>query len=528
MTKILVIDDETIIRERLKLLLEMDGFEACYAESGHAGLEIFEKENHEIVLLDIKMPGIDGFEVLKCIKERSMSTEVIIMTGHGTLESAIEALRKGAFDYLTKPVDYDEMLISIQRALEKQDMVKKLEENRIAIEKVNNYINSIIGSMIDALIVFNKDGNIQTVNQAACNLTGYNETDLKSKKINSLIVEDIYSDGRFEDLSVIGFIQRFDVTLKSKSNENIPVSMACSLLNDSEGNIFGIVAIVRDMRMLMKLFEKEKKLAAAEATAIAEQTKSKELEKAYRDLQDLHIQLLQAGKMAAIGQLAAGISHEINNPLSSVLSHAQLLLKRLEKPELKNFEHLSKFSEYIKLILEGANRCKRIVGDFLAFSRKDEEKYFFRLDEVIEKSMNIVGNQLSLNNIKVKRNYKSGERKVFGNFNRLQQVIINIILNANQFLPAGGEITIETSVTDDGEYIESRISDNGPGIPEENLEKVFEPFFTTAKVAGGSEFGVGLGLSICYNIIKDHGGNIHAESCPGSGATFVIRLPIQN
>ncbi|MFH1292650.1 MAG: response regulator, partial [Pseudomonadota bacterium] len=143
MAKILVIDDEKIIRERMAKLLELDDYETFSAESGPKGLEIFKKEKPDIVLLDIKMPGMDGIEVLKKIKEESKETQVIIMTGHGGVETAIEALKEGAFGYIQKPVSYDELEIDIKRALEKQEIGRRLDEHVDRLEEANQELEGL-------------------------------------------------------------------------------------------------------------------------------------------------------------------------------------------------------------------------------------------------------------------------------------------------------------------------------------------------------------------------------------------------
>ncbi len=150
MTKILVIDDEKIIRERLKRLLELDGYEVAAAEDGARGLEVFEKLRPEVALVDIKMPGVGGIEVLERMRKASPDTEVILITGHGGVETAIQALRKGAFDYITKPIDYDELTIGIQKALAKREMERKLAEHVKGLEAANRRIKETQSQLIQS------------------------------------------------------------------------------------------------------------------------------------------------------------------------------------------------------------------------------------------------------------------------------------------------------------------------------------------------------------------------------------------
>lgn len=252
------------------------------------------------------------------------------------------------------------------------------------------------------------------------------------------------------------------------------------------------------------------------------------LQKSYEDLRNTQAQLVQSGKMSAVGQLAAGVAHEINNPLSGILIHAKLLRELISSPKLKDRAELEEFPEYVDIILEATYRCKTIIENLLSFSRQSNDTLVDILDmnEVIEKSLSLIATELRHGFIIVKKDPGSDLPRIEGNLTRLQQVFINILLNAHQFMPDGGEISISTALSREGKYVEARIKDTGPGIPKENLEKIFEPFFTTMSVAQGSGRGTGLGLSISYGIIKEHKGLIEVESEQGKGATFIVKLPV--
>jgi signal transduction histidine kinase len=253
-----------------------------------------------------------------------------------------------------------------------------------------------------------------------------------------------------------------------------------------------------------------------------------ELSRSLDELKDAELQLVQAEKMSAVGQLAAGVAHEINNPLSGILSHAKLIQEQLGKMEIGDSKYLKKFPGFLEIILESTYRCKNIVEDLLSFSRQSKADPDDPIDinEVLEKSLNLLSNELTLNSIKIRKDFAADLAKVKGNFNRLQQVFVNLILNSCQFMTRGGEISIETR--NEGMFILARIQDAGPGIPRQNLDKIFEPFFTTRAVSQGSGGGTGLGLSITYGIINEHRGSIEVESEAGQGTTFRIRLPIFN
>jgi signal transduction histidine kinase len=252
------------------------------------------------------------------------------------------------------------------------------------------------------------------------------------------------------------------------------------------------------------------------------------LQKSQKELRSTQAQLIQTGKMSAVGQLAAGVAHELNNPLSGVLINVTLLREFLSGPKFKDVGDEKEISDFLDIILESTYRCRTIIENLLSFSRQSREQHTDILDinEVIEKSLGLIATELKHGFISVKKNLQEDLPEIKGIFNKLQQVFVNLFLNAYQFMPEGGEIEITTGLCPDGKNIEARVKDTGPGIPAENMEKIFEPFFTTMAIAQGSGRGTGLGLSISYGIINEHKGQIEVESEAGKGATFIITLPI--
>ena len=243
-----------------------------------------------------------------------------------------------------------------------------------------------------------------------------------------------------------------------------------------------------------------------------------EIEKAYQELKETQEQLIQAGKMASTGRLAAGIAHEMNNPLVGVLNFAQLLLKKIKKgdPNL----------EYVKMIERGALQCQRIVRGLLTFARQDREP--FRPTDVnksIQEALLLAETQIKLQKIKVEYNFTSNLPKIMGSANQLQQMALNMIINARDAMPQGGSLTIITRLRSPGlkrELIEVIFQDTGAGMTREEIARVFDPFFTTKKPGRGT----GLGLAISYGIIKNHGGDIRVDSERGRGTTFTIMFPV--
>jgi signal transduction histidine kinase len=240
-----------------------------------------------------------------------------------------------------------------------------------------------------------------------------------------------------------------------------------------------------------------------------------ELDTRAKALHEAQSALIQSEKLAAFGQLGAGIAHEVKNPLAGILGFAQLSLRKVEKdnPLHKNLLTIEKETK----------RCKTIIDNLLKFAR--QEKVAFELtniNDVVEESISIMDHQLGIHKVKVKKELAVDLPQIMSNGNQIQQILMNFMLNAEQAMNGEpGLITFTTHLLNES-TMELRIQDNGPGIPEDIQAKIFDPFFTT-KPAGK---GTGLGLSVSYGIIKDHKGDIRVESTPGQGTTFVITFPI--
>jgi two-component system NtrC family sensor kinase len=230
--------------------------------------------------------------------------------------------------------------------------------------------------------------------------------------------------------------------------------------------------------------------------------------------------------MAAVGQLGAGVAHELNNPLGGILGYSQFMLDKLNRPGFGPDDFKS-CRGYIESIERESNRCKNIVSNLLRFSRKSivDRPELIDIGLAIKETFSIMEHQLKMCNVNVVVNIQPDLTKVMGGVNLLQQVFTNLILNAQQAMPTGGELTITVqNLLDEKTKVVSMVkiefTDTGCGIPEENLTRIFEPFFTTK-----TEKGTGLGLSISYQIIQDHKGKIEVKSQLGKGSTFTITLP---
>ncbi len=242
---------------------------------------------------------------------------------------------------------------------------------------------------------------------------------------------------------------------------------------------------------------------------------NEELRKSLEVLKKTQAQLLQSEKMASVGQLAAGVAHELNNPLGGILIYANLMLEKMPKG--------SREAEDLERIMKETERCRRIVRGLLDFSRQTHiEAAIVDINQILQSTLALVTQQALFHNIKVTQNLDETLPKVFVDVGQMQQVFLNIILNAVEAMEGKGELTITSKLDEDEEHVLLTIRDTGPGIPTEVINKIFEPFFTTKPQGKGT----GLGLAIAYGIVQRHKGEIIVESRVNQGTAFTVRLPI--
>jgi two-component system, NtrC family, sensor kinase len=359
------------------------------------------------------------------------------------------------------------------------------------LRRRNAFFHNLINSSVDSIIAADMKGNIILFNQGAQTLLGYTEKEAMS----DLHVTGLYQENvayelikrmRSDSFGGKGKLLRHEIIVKHKDSHHIPVSFSGGIIYD-KGMEIATFGIFTDMRAILRIEE---------------------------DLQHTHNMLIQSEKMAGLGRLAAGVAHEINNPMSGIMLYANLVQEELGD------DH--PLQEDLKTIIREAERCKVIVADLLEFSHQTTyEMNLIDPNAVIRKTLGVLRNQPLFQNIEIILELEDNILPLFGNSMRLNQVIMNIVINAAQAMEGRGTLRIKTRTRANQDIDEIIISDTGPGIEESLLEKIFDPFFTT-KMTGE---GTGLGLSVSYAIVKEHKGNIRVTSTPGNGATFTLRFP---
>jgi two-component system NtrC family sensor kinase len=355
------------------------------------------------------------------------------------------------------------------------------------------FIEGLLLNMQGGVCVVDNQKRIQVFNKAAQWITGYCADEVLGKICGEVSRGSLCDRACCFDKIIKKGVSRCNTEAEylTKDDHPIPVNITAFPLKDPEGNILGMVEIFRDIS----------------------------------EVKALQTQLLQSERLAILGQLAAGVAHEINNPISGILTYINLLLKKLDQGSLS--DQTSKFKEYLSIMERETKRVGRTTKNLLDFSRRDEPDIRpVQLNEVVEQSLMLLGDPLSVRNVEVTREGKAALPDVMGDFGQLQQVFVNLFMNAAQAMPKGGRLKIQTAAegTPGREcFIKIAVSDTGCGIPKENIAKIFDPFFTTK---GGKEStGLGLGLSIVQRIIKSHHGHISVRSTVGKGSTFTVELP---
>ncbi len=340
-----------------------------------------------------------------------------------------------------------------------------------------------------AITVTNEHENIVSWNKFAEVLLGMDKHDLYMKPVSSLYPDAEWRTIRSQNIRQKGMQHHLETRMIKKNQEIIDVDLSLSVLKGPDGKVTGSIGIIADIT--------ERKRAQEEKERMEEQ-------------------LQLAGRLATVGQMAAGVAHELNNPLSAVQAFAQLLTERDDLDETVKSD--------VETIYKEIQRATKITSNLLSFARRHKpEKALIPINEVLERSLELHAYLMRINNIEVVKEFDTSLPRTMADFHQMQQVFVNIINNAEQAMTeAHGRGRLLVKAQSLGETIRVAFTDDGPGISEENLKRVFDPFFTT-KDAGK---GTGLGLSICFSILQEHGGSLHVESKPGEGATFTVEIPI--
>lgn len=491
--EILIVDDEPRMCDSLKILLGNEGYKTKTAYSGQQALECLVKDHIDLVLLDIVMPDMNGLEVMDLINKQKLDTLVIVITGHASVDSAVGSLRKGAYDYLRKPFEFDQLLKRVKNALDQKRLKKEYEIINGKLELSEKRYECLVNNSPDIIYTLGLDGAFTYVNPAWERILGHKTHEVIGKRFADFAgkeapghclrlfrrVEEKYETIRDASCTLIhkdGYARIFGL------------SGAPNL--DSHGNVTGTVGALKD---------------------VTEQRK-------------LETQLAQTQKIQAVGTLAGGIAHDFNNLLMGIQGRTSLMLLNISSDH-PHFEHLKGVESIVE---SGASLTKQLLG--FARGGKYEAKPT-DLNELIDKSAQMFGR--TKKEIVIHTSYQKDIWTSEVDRGQIEQVMVNLFVNSWHAMPGGGRLYVQTknvALQDEdvkpfgaepGNYVKISVRDTGTGMDEATRSRVFEPFFTTKEMGRGT----GLGLASAYGIIKNHAGIIAVDSKKGEGTTFDIYLP---
>ena len=358
--------------------------------------------------------------------------------------------------------------------------------------RMRQLLDKVIQSSHNAIVVSDMKGHILLMNQAAEYLFGISmEEAIRTKSAEIFYppgkAREIMKKMRSENFGGKGKLIAMRVDIVNAAGETIPAEMTGTIVYEGEEEV-ATTGIFYDLR---------EKIAGE------------------KKLKEALVQINRSEKMAALGQLAAGVAHEVNNPLTGILIYANLALEGLDQA--------NPLREYLTSVINDTERCKNIIKDLLAYSRQTSPaKEMFQVNSLIEQSLTFIRDQKRFLNIELVKHMSDDMMLIHADKSQLSQVIINLVMNAIDAMNRKGILTFRTYRNKPQKKAYIEVSDTGCGIPEENLSKVFDPFYTTK----GPEKGTGLGLSTSYGIVKENGGRISIKETSSGGTTFLIELPL--
>lgn len=507
-SEILIVDDDRQNRQLLEVVLRAEGYRTVEAESGEAALDAVMARMPDLILLDIMMPGMNGYQVTETIKNNSATKNIpiILVTALDDQESKMNGLRVGAEDFLTKPIDRSELCMRVRNLLRLKaygDFYGKYS-HQLEVEADSRQLDlveslGLYRSTFDAapvgIVHVGLSGEWRRVNQRLCDFLGYAPDELEGIALSRLMTPaDIASDTEALRQITAGELDRHvsdERQYRRRDGRTVFVKVHTSLHRNVNGDPQHFIVVVED---------------------IDEQ-------------RSLEAQVRQAGKMDAIGKLASGVAHDFNNLLTVILGFAELA----STDSAMASEHRDELDE----IKKAAKRAAGLTGQLLAFSRQ-QVLHASSLDvNALITDMAAMLTRLIGEHIEVSLHLAPDLHPAFADGGQLEQVVMNLVVNARDAMPDGGRITIDTANVElenspfhhetvvEGEYVMIAICDTGGGMTPETKLRLFEPFFTTKNVGDGT----GLGLSTTYGIVKQSKGYIWVYSELGRGTNFKVYLP---
>jgi signal transduction histidine kinase len=485
MQTVLVVDDERVIREGCRRLLEPEGYKILTAENGRQALDLLPVEGPDLILCDLVMPVMGALEVLEEVRVHYPDLPMIIITGHGTVANAVEAMQKGAFDFVTKPFRADHLILLVKRALERRALecrTKELQEERaknlydLSVEQ--SRIRTIIDCMADGVLVTNRDLEIVLHNPALIGLFEFHVPPDGPPVLHDCIADeglykalrnilDSACDGRAGQIA--GEFCRGDRHIHALS---APVP-------GLDGQVIGTVTVFQDVTL-------------------------------FKQLDEMKTNFVQM------------VTHELRSPLASIMQLLTVVLDGLAGELTARQEELLNRSQLkIRSLLD-------LINDLLDVTKIENNRRLRRqtplnLGEVIERAAALMKSGAEKQNVSVRLEIPGGLPLIPADPQSMEELVSNLLSNAINYSPDGGEVLVTAALK--GDCLEVCVSDTGVGIAPEEIPKIFDKFYRVKDPRTRHVRGTGLGLAIVKAIVNSHGGSMEVDSKPGAGAVFRVLLP---
>ena len=482
--KVLVIDDEKAIRDGCHRVLTGKGYEVITAENGQIALDILDREPLDIILLDLKMPVIGGEQVLETTRKEYPDIPVIIITGHGTVDTAVVCMKNGAYDFITKPFQIDQFLLTITRAAEKRRLGQKArqfqEENIRNLYDLNlekSRLKTIIKQMANGVMVTNRNLEVVLHNPALMRLMEIPEEIESPAPIGKIIHKESLID-----------------TLKQILSGELPEEESVSQEINVGANV---------LRAISAPALGPNKAVAGTVTVLEDITAFKQLDEMKSDFVNM-------------------VAHELRSPLVSIRQLNSVLLEGLAGPlDEKQQDFVRRGMNKIDSLLE-------LINDLLDVAKIEAGKYVQHqvptdIGQIIEETVALMEPRAKEQGITLTHSYQN-LKPVQADPKNIEEIFNNLVSNAIDYSPEGGRVTITARGL--AEYMEIKVEDTGVGIPPEELPKIFDKFYRVKHPKTRQVIGTGLGLAIVRGVIEAHHGTIDVESIPDKGTTFRILLPV--
>jgi two-component system, OmpR family, phosphate regulon sensor histidine kinase PhoR len=483
MATILVVDDEKVIREGLRRLLTVEGYQVLTAENGQKALETLACEDVNIILCDLKMPVMGALEVLQEVKVRFPCLPLVVITGHGTVDNAVECMRQGAYDFITKPFSSDHLLLIVKRAVEKEELERRtrtLQEEQarnlydLAVEQ--SRLKTIVNCMAEGVLVTNRDLEVVLYNPALRRLLDIPQEPERPAALEEYITDEHIIQG-LKTLVVKAPTEAGFISEEFTKGKNYIRSQSASI--NSANELLGTVSVFHDI------------------------TRFKELD---------------AMKSSFVNM----VSHELRSPLGTIKQQIAVILEGLAGDlNDKQRDMLGRSQTKIENLLNLINDLLDVAK--IESGRGFEEHVPLDLHQILHDMIEFMQEKAQNQQVDLKLETDGDIPLIQADRRSMEEIFNNLISNAINYSPDGGQVRVKMARRDG--FLEIVVSDTGVGIDPEELPKIFEKFYRVKHPKTRQVVGTGLGLAIVKGVVDSHGGSIKVKSEPGAGTTFCILLP---